>query len=146
MEHLNIILPSVLLLIGVMLKLLIGRPLDKKNLGEAFCELPVDIIFLAISFTIGYAVTVAEPQKHDKGFLYSILGILIAILVVALWRLSLTYLYKKGKHLVFIAILAINILISGFGIKKSIELVILDKMANVEDSRNTEEKIIQKNK
>ncbi|GAB5398978.1 MAG: hypothetical protein Aureis2KO_05630 [Aureisphaera sp.] len=123
MENLNIILPSLLLLIGVLLKLFIARPLAKKTLGEASCELPVDLIFLAISFTIGYTATVGDFESQSTGFVYAIAGIAIAVLVVVLWRLSLDLFYKKGRKVWFVIILAINLAISGFCIHKSIQLV-----------------------
>lgn len=43
MEHLEIILPTVLLFIGFLLKLMIGRKYDFPVIIQAVSELPIDI-------------------------------------------------------------------------------------------------------
>ncbi|WP_400078781.1 hypothetical protein [Winogradskyella sp. R77965] len=124
MEHLNIILPLTLLLIGFLLKLFIGRNIETPHLIEALCELPVDIMFLALSFGIGF--TISNVTHQADGLAYCFAGLAIAIVVVVGWRLSVRLYLKKGKYY-WVIILAINLFISGVGIKKSVDLIIQDE-------------------
>ena len=121
MQHLNVILPLTLLLIGFLLKLFIGRNIETPHLIKALCELPVDIMFLALSF--GIAFTISNANHQAEGLAYCFAGLAIAIVVVVLWRLSVNIYLKKGKYF-WVIILAINLFISGIGIKMSVELII----------------------
>ncbi len=120
MEHLQIILPSVLLLIGFLLKLLVGRNYNMPATIQAICELPVDIIFLGLSFTVAFTITKVDNQS--SGLFYSFIGIATAILIVLLWRISVDQFLKKRKW--WVLLLFINLMIAGFAIKKSVSLVI----------------------
>lgn len=120
MEHLQIILPSVLLLIGFLLKLLVGRKYDMPATIQAICELPVDIIFLALSFTVAFTITKVDNQS--SGLFYCFIGIATAILIVLLWRISVDQFLKKSKW--WILLLFINLTFAGFAINKSVSLVI----------------------
>ncbi|MCM4150924.1 hypothetical protein DHD05_04900 [Arenibacter sp. N53] len=128
MEHLQIILPSVLLLIGFLLKLLVGRKYDMPATIQSVCELPVDIIFLALSFTVAFTITKVDNQS--SGLFYCFIGIATAILIVLLWRISVDQFLKKSRW--WILLLFINLSIAGFAINKSVSLVIETK--NVEIS------------
>ena len=99
MEHLQIILPSVLLLIGFLLKLLVGRNYDMPATIQAICELPVDIIFLALSFTVAFTITKVDNQS--SGLFYCFIGIATAILIVLLWRISVDQFLKKSRILFY---------------------------------------------
>jgi hypothetical protein len=120
MEHLQIILPAVLLLIGFLLKLLVGRNYDMPATIQAICELPVDIIFLALSFTVAYTIT--RINNQSSGLFYCFIGIAVAILIVLLWRISIDQFLKSSK--LWMLLLFINLIIAGFAIKKSVNLVI----------------------
>ncbi|MEB8328658.1 hypothetical protein OO009_04760 [Flavobacteriaceae bacterium KMM 6897] len=120
MEHLQIILPSVLLLIGFLLKLLVGRKYDMPATIQSVCELPVDIIFLALSFTVAFTITRVDNQS--SGLFYCFIGIATAILIVLLWRISVDQFLKGSK--LWILMLFTNLIIAGFAIKKSVSLVI----------------------
>jgi len=120
MEHLQIILPSVLLLIGFLLKLLVGRNYDMPATIQAICELPVDIILLALSFTVAFTITKVDNQS--SGLFYCFIGIATAILIVLLWRISVDQFLKKNKW--WILLLFINLTIAGFAVFKSVSLVI----------------------
>jgi hypothetical protein len=120
MEHLQIILPAVLLLIGFLLKLLVGRRYDMPATIQSVCELPVDIIFLALSFTVAFTITKVDNQS--SGLFYCFIGIAMAILIVLLWRISVDHFLKKSRW--WIVLLFINLSIAGFAIKQSVSLVI----------------------
>ena len=130
MEHLNIILPATLLLIGFLLKLFIGRNIEIPSLIQALCELPVDIMFLALSFAIAF--TISNSVHQAVGLVYCFAGIAVSILIVVLWRISVKFYLKKVK-LWWAVILAVNLFLSGLSIKKSIDLIIEDKIENPEN-------------
>ena len=132
MEHLQIILPSVLLLIGFLLKLLVGRQYDIPATIQAVCELPVDVILLALSFTVAFTITRIDNQS--SGLFYCFVGIAIAIIIVLLWRISID-LFLKGSKL-WILILFLNLFIAGFTIKKSVELVIQNENIELLDNNS----------
>lgn len=122
MENLNIILPLTLLLIGFLLKLFIGKNIETPSLIQALCELPVDIIFLALSFAIAF--TISNSVNQASGLFYCFAGIAVAILVVVLWRISISQYLKKNKYPLWVLILAVNLFIASYGIMKSVDLII----------------------
>jgi len=130
MEHLQIILPSVLLLIGFLLKLLVGRKYDMPATIQAVCELPVDIVFLALSFTVAFTITRIDNQS--VGLFYSFIGIASAILIVLLWRISVDQFLRGSK--MWILVLFINLLVAGLAINKSVNLVIENDKLEVTDT------------
>lgn len=132
MEHLQIILPSVLLLIGFLLKLLVGRQYDIPATIQAVCELPVDVILLALSFTVAFTITRLDNQS--SGLFYCFVGIAIAIIIVLLWRISIDLFLKRSK--LWILILFLNLFIAGFAIKKSVELVIQNENIELLDNNS----------
>ncbi|QCX38988.1 hypothetical protein FF125_11275 [Aureibaculum algae] len=135
MAHLNIILPITLLLIGFLLKLFIGRNIETPSLIEALCELPVDIIFLALSFSIAF--TLSKTENQANGLFFCFAGIAVAILVVALWRITIIYYLKKVKYF-WPIILAINLFVSSYAIKKSVDLIIdgVEKIEKLDSEHN----------
>ena len=119
MEHLQIILPTVLLLIGFLLKLLIGRKYDLPATIQAICELPVDIVLLSLSFTVAF--TIAKVDNQTTGLFYCFIGFAVTILNVLLWRVSIDQ-FLKGTKL-WILFLVLNLILSGFAINKSVSLI-----------------------
>lgn len=120
MEHLQIILPTVLLLIGFLLKLLIGRKYDLPATIQAVCELPVDIVLLSLSFVVAF--TIAKMDNQTSGLFYCFIGFAFTILIVLLWRVSIDQFLKGTKW--WILFLVLNLMISGFAIKKAVSLLI----------------------
>lgn len=120
MEHLQIILPTVLLLIGFLLKLLIGRKYDLPATIQAVCELPVDIVLLTLSFVVAF--TIAKVDNQTSGLFYCFIGFAFTILIVLLWRVSIDQFLKGTKW--WILFLVLNLMISGFAIKKAVSLLI----------------------
>ena len=119
MEHLQIILPTVLLLIGFLLKLLIGRRYDLPATIQAICELPVDIVLLSLSFVVAF--TIAKVDNQTTGLFYCFIGFAVTILNVLLWRVSIDQ-FLKGTKL-WILFLVLNLILSGFAINKSVNLI-----------------------
>jgi hypothetical protein len=150
MEELKVILPITLLAIGFLLKLVVSRHWnDIPNIIQNICELPVDIIFLALSFAVAFAIS--DVNNHDIGLLYSFVGIGLAIFVLLLRKISMDLFIVKKK--LWILLFLINLVIASLSITESIKLIIneessysnnkpLDK-TNVIDSKKAETKNIK---
>ncbi len=120
MNQLEIVLPILLLLLAFILKLSIDRSIDVPNLIQAICELPVDMEFLSISFLIAY--TIAKDADTSKGLFFCIFFILIAVVVVILWRKCLKQ-FTKGNKL-WILLLCINIALSSLSLFQSMKVLL----------------------
>lgn len=127
MRNLDIILPALLLLIGFLFKMVIGRKWNVPEAVQSVCEFPVDVIFLALSFCVGY--TISHLDNQSMGLLYSFVGIVMATVIVQLWRITLTLYENKSKYKYkyWVLILAINLSISFYGIFKSVDLIVQDE-------------------
>lgn len=90
-------------------KLSIDRNVNVPNLIQSICELPVDIIFLSISFMATY--TISEPKDPVKGLFFCFVFIVLATLIVILWRKSLK-LFEKGHNRLWILLLCLNLMLS----------------------------------
>lgn len=135
MEHLEIILPITLLFLAFVLKLSIDRSIEVPNIIQAICELPVDMIFLSISFLIAY--TISKPTDPSNGLFFTLAFIVIAVLTVILWRKSLKLFERKNNW--WILLLLINMAISTLSIFQS--MYILLEKEQEETGNKTEVKI-----
>ena len=134
MEHLQIILPSVLLLIGFLLKLLIGRKYDLPATIQAICELPVDIVLLSLSFVVAF--TIAKVDNQTTGLFYCFMGFAVTILNVLLWRISIDQ-FLKGTKL-WVLFLVFNLILSGFAINKSVSLIMETVIINNSETNSNQ--------
>jgi drug/metabolite transporter (DMT)-like permease len=137
MEHLEIILPITLLVLAFGLKLAIDRNVEVPTLIQALCELPVDMIFLSISFLIAF--TISKPADPSEGLFFTIAFIVVAVLVVILWRKSLKLFDKKNKF--WILLLCLNLAISTFSLIQSTSVLLTSEDEKPKDNieLNTEE-------
>lgn len=136
MEHLQIILPTVLLLIGFLLKLLIGRKYDLPATIQAICELPVDIVLLSLSFVVAF--TIAKVDNQTTGLFYCFIGIAFTILNVLLWRVSIDQFLKGTKLWIFFLVL--NLILSGFAINNSVSLIMKTEVIINNSENNSNQK------
>ncbi|MDN5217273.1 hypothetical protein QQ020_34690 [Fulvivirgaceae bacterium BMA12] len=120
MKHLEIILPLTILVLAFVLKLAIDRNVEVPNLIQAMCELPVDIIFLSISFLIAF--TISKPKDPSEGLFYTIAFIVLAVVIVILWRKSLKLFETKNR--LWILLLFINMSISVFSLHQSVGILL----------------------
>lgn len=127
MENLHIILPTVLLLIGFLLKLLVGRQFDMPATIQSICEIPVDIIFLSLTFIVAF--TIAKVDNQLAGLFYCLIGIVFAILITLLWRISIDQFLKGSK--LWILSLFLNLIIAGAAVKTSVAIVIETKKVEI---------------
>ena len=140
MEHLQIILPTVLLLIGFLLKLLIGRKYDLPATIQAICELPVDIVLLSLSFIVAF--TIAKVDNQAPGLFYCFIGFAFSILIVLFWRVSIDQFLKRSK--MWILFLALNLFISGIVIRKAVNLLMeSEKTEEIINNSETNSKTVK---
>ncbi|WP_420553277.1 hypothetical protein [Tenacibaculum aiptasiae] len=120
MEHLDIILPLVLLVLAFFLKLSIDRTIKAPNVIQAICELPVDMIFLSLSFLIAF--TISNTSGTSKGLFFTLGFIVIAIIIVIIWRKSIKLYDSKNK--LWVLLLCLNLLISTFSLLHSMDILL----------------------
>lgn len=82
--HPKISIPILLLGLKVAMKLLVGRETKSKHVFEILCELPNDIIFLAISFSFVYFFL--DDVNNKNVIVLSLTLIIIAFIVFSLIR------------------------------------------------------------
>lgn len=128
MEHLDIILPGLLVLIAFLLKLLIDEIVDITSTIQAVIELPVDVIFLALTFSVAFTLTNVENQL--QGLFYGFLGFVISIIVILLWKKTKKLFLIGSKWWIFLVLL--NLSITGLTVVKAVNLVISCEIENVD--------------
>ncbi len=116
---LEVFIPFVLLAIGFLLKLFIGRSWDTATALQSMCELPVDIVLLALSFVVAF--TISKVNDQSLGLSYCLLGILVTIIIVSLWRFSLNLFMKKNQF--WILLFSLNFFVASYSIRESIKLI-----------------------
>jgi hypothetical protein len=105
MNNLETILPIAILLLAFLLKLAIDRNVEAPTLIKAIYELPVDIVFLSLSFLAAHTISVTTI-KNDGLFGCFVITI-ISVLNVILWRRSIR-LFEASKIGLSILLTAIN--------------------------------------
>lgn len=106
MEHLEIVLPIVVLTLSFLLKLYIDRNVEIPLFVRSIHELPVDIIFLTISFLVAFTISVKDDMKNS-GLLYCFIFLIVAIISVIIWRRSVK-LFELEKTFQSILLTSIN--------------------------------------
>jgi hypothetical protein len=124
MENIELILPIAILLLAFLLKLAIDRSVDAPILIKAIYELPVDIVFLSLSFLAAHTISLTT-SKNDALF-YCFVITIISIINVIIWRRAIK-LYE-GKFIGWSVFLtAINYFTTIFILYKVVENFLLLK-------------------
>lgn len=130
MGDLNLILPVVLVLIAFSLKLVVGKDVQFADALQTTIELPVDIIFLALSFVVAF--TLSKVENHTTGLCHCFIGIVFAILVVFLSNRTQKMFLKNNKW--FFLLLFVNLSVASYTVYYSIDLLVSienkDKLPN----------------
>lgn len=143
MEHLELILPVALLFLSFLLKLMIDRSVKAPIAIKAICELPVDMIFLSISFLIAFIISGGE--NRNDGLLYWIIYLILSIGIVFLWRRSIS-IYEKGENKSWLVLLSVNLFVTLICLIISINLLInVGEKAKTTKAENNIE-VIESNK
>lgn len=87
MTHLDITLPFLILFMTYLVKLMIDENVDKVKAICSMCELPIDMIFLAISFLI--AIVISDSKNRNEGLFYMLLFFVLAITNVFMAKRSI---------------------------------------------------------
>lgn len=95
MEYIQYILPVVLLLMAFLLKLLIDQTATLPLFLRAIVEFPVDVAFLATSFTAAF--TLSRTAEQNAGLLYFCAFLIGTILIVFCWRRAIR-LFEAGRY------------------------------------------------
>ncbi|WP_411824634.1 hypothetical protein [Leptospira sp. 'Mane'] len=109
MEKIEILIPLLLLALIFILKAFVNRETSLSQLLSATLELPVDIIFLSLSFYSAYLI---NQNNLDGTLLIFILGIIIGVITIVFWRISIK-LAENEERLNSILLTVINFFISG---------------------------------
>lgn len=84
MTNLKVIVPLLILALQIVMKFVVGRRIEKKNYLELLCELPTNIIFLSVSFSLVY-MFLHETIKPQAVIVF-IVFIIVALIVVTIFR------------------------------------------------------------
>lgn len=84
MANLKIIVPLLVLALQVILKFVVGRRIERRNYLELVCELPTNIIFLSISFSLVY-IFQNETIKIDAVITFMVF-VIVSLIVVTIFR------------------------------------------------------------
>ena len=94
MGHIEVILPIAILILAFLLKLTIDRSVEAPILIQALYELPVDIVFLALSFLAAH--TIALTTSKNTALFYCFVITIVSVINVILWRRSIKLFDKKS--------------------------------------------------
>jgi hypothetical protein len=108
MLPLDIIVPIILLALSFLLKAFIDRTTTVTQFLDATCELPSDIMFLGLSFL---SATIIKNKQLDFLALFLLIGIILEIIAVILWRISVNKI-AGGKSRSAILITGLNYVFS----------------------------------
>ncbi len=104
----EILLPSAILLLAFLLKLFINRSVKAPDVIKSILELPVDIVFLALSLI---AATIISGQLEvEVGLVLFICYIVGAVFVVIMWRNS-EKLFEADRHMTMICAFGFSLLL-----------------------------------
>jgi hypothetical protein len=83
---LKVLLPGSLLLMAFLLKLFLDRKAEVPDIIRAVLELPVDVVFLSLSFVVGFILD--NPSQATAAAFIAFCYVGAAIVIVLFWRRS----------------------------------------------------------
>lgn len=122
MNSTGYILSILLLGLSFLLKLFVDRRTDIPIFINAILELPVDINFVGLSFTIAFIIK--DTKNIESGLLTFFCYLLVSIITVFLWRKS-GWCFEQNKIIWTILLALINLSLSTLLLFKSLELLIV---------------------
>ncbi|MCU0093823.1 hypothetical protein N8H72_27890 [Pseudomonas koreensis] len=97
MKFIELAMPVILIGLAFLLKLLIDRTVTIPDTISSILDLPADIAFFSLS--VIFSFTIAKPENRDDGLVYFVGFIVISLLVIFLWRRSLST-FSAGRKLI----------------------------------------------
>lgn len=101
MKPIEIIMPIILIGLAFFLKLFIDRTVTVPDTISSILDLPADIAFFSLSVIVSFTIT--RPENRDSGLIYFSTAIVLSLLVVFLWRRSLSSFNSGARALPAIA-------------------------------------------
>lgn len=96
MKTIELLMPLVLMALAFFLKLFIDRTITIPDTVSAILDLPADIAFFSLSVIVSF--TIAKPDNRDDGMLLFTGFICMSLIVIFLWRRSLSS-FASGNRL-----------------------------------------------
>ncbi|KPA09901.1 membrane protein [Candidatus Magnetomorum sp. HK-1] len=120
-DHLDLFLPIALVVLSFLLKLFIDQNVTAPLIIKSLYELPVDILFLAMSFIVAF--TLSSYNNINYGLIYLFIFFIIILFSILGWRRSIK-LFENNKKIISAIIFIINFNISSFCLISSVNLII----------------------
>jgi hypothetical protein len=111
-----VLLPCGLVAISFFMKLFIDRSTSAPLWAASLYELPVDVLFLSISFFVAGCIT---KKSIDPGLIYIFTAIAVGFLSTFLWRRSMS-LFDRNHVAWSIVLSTVNAGISAFALYESV--------------------------
>ena len=120
MSILEILLPGIILCIAFGMKLFVDRSPDVPMMIETTYELPMDMVFLALTFAAAFSIS--NPAEAGRGLAHFASYVVAAIVCVALSRRSIRV-FDQDKRFASAVVFVANFLIAMSTLVISVELV-----------------------
>ncbi len=120
-KNLNVFLPIALIVIAFLLKLFMDRSVNAPLAVKSLYELPVDILFLALSFIVAFTITASK--NINSGLVHFFVFFIVILLSVVGWRRSIK-LFEGGWKKISASIFVINFAASSYCLILSIKLIV----------------------
>jgi len=124
-QHLNVVLPIALVAMAFILKLFMDRSATVPLIIRSLYEVPVDVLFLSLSFTTAYTIT--NTTNISTGMCHLYIFFIIALFAVVLWRRSIVY-FERERHFLSAILFVINGSCSGVVLYRAINLIVAQVM------------------
>lgn len=119
-QSLNIILPIALVVMAFLLKLFMDQCATIPLVIRSLYEVPVTVVFLALSFTTAF--TIAVPKNTATGLIHLFCFFIMALIIVVLWRRSMM-LFEAEQGFWSAVLFVLNGTLSGLVLFESITLI-----------------------
>lgn len=123
MDYSKLIIPGLVLALQFTMKLVVGRGFEAKTTVQAICELPVALIFLAISFSLVFLLTTQIDVNH-LGLVTFISFIILALIITALSRHTIKMNDSKKNIILLFFLIFLNFTISATCIYSSTNVMV----------------------
>lgn len=97
MKVIELVMPLILIGLAFFLKLFIDRTVTVPDTISSILDLPADIAFFSLSVIVSF--TIAKADNRDSGLMYFAGFIMLSLVVIFLWRRSLSA-FSAGKRMI----------------------------------------------
>jgi hypothetical protein len=111
---------------------MVDREVDVPNVIKAMCELPIDMILLAISFLI--AIVISDEASRNQAVLYFVTFFILSLVIVFMSKRSVHH-FEGGKYRFWFALLLLNFLVALICLIGSVTFVIHHAPVNFKENK-----------